>query len=132
MLLAKKLQNTKICTVIENIEQLINYCIPSSTNDEIKRQEKWFSAVHYYKLSMIILRKKNGEYTASKLRNYQEHTGIFGNLWIDLHQERGMTNYIHLIVSGHVYEYMLEWRNRYRFSKQGWESLNSLVKQFFP
>ena len=46
---------------------------------------------------MHILRKKNNEYTVQELKTYKEHTSIFGNFWIDLHQERGMTKYIHFI-----------------------------------
>ena len=76
-------------------------------------------------------KEENNEYTVQELKTYKEHTSIFGNLWIDLHQEYGMKNYIHFIVSGHIYKYMKEWKNLYRFSQQGWESLNSLIKHFF-
>ena len=36
-----------------------------------------------------------------------------------------------MIVAGHILEYMKEWRNLYRYSQQGWESLNLLIKRFF-
>ena len=56
---------------------------------------------------------------------------IFGNLWVSLHQQRGLTNYIHMVISGHILEHKTEWGNLYKFSQQGWESLNSLIKRFF-
>ena len=34
-------------------------------------------------------------------------------------------------ISGHVYKYMVEWGNLYKYSQQEWESLNSLIKRFF-
>jgi hypothetical protein len=42
-----------------------------------------------------------------------------------------MTNYIHVIGSGHRTHYLQEWRNHYRYSQQGWEALNSLLKKLY-
>ena len=42
-----------------------------------------------------------------------------------------ITNYIHLLSSGHMSDYLHKWRNLYLHSQQGWESLNNLVKIFF-
>jgi hypothetical protein len=36
-----------------------------------------------------------------------------------------------MIGSGHVAEYLYKWKNLYRFSQQGWEAMNSLIKTFF-
>jgi hypothetical protein len=36
-----------------------------------------------------------------------------------------------MLSSGHIKYYMEEHRNLYKYSQQGWESLNSKVKQFF-
>jgi hypothetical protein len=48
-----------------------------------------------------------------------------------LYSYAGCTNYIHLLSSGHIAEYMFRWRNLHRFSQQGWEHFNSLLKVFF-
>ena len=125
------LENTKTREVVENIEQLIDFCLPSDNDEAIYHREKWLTVVHHYVSSMNIVQKKDGEYTNKELKQYEKDAAIFGNLWIDLHQEKGMTNYIHMIVAGHILEYMKEWRNLYRYSQQGWESLNLLIKQFF-
>jgi len=36
-----------------------------------------------------------------------------------------------MIGSGHVAEYLFKWKNLYRFSQQGWEAMNSLIKTYF-
>jgi len=41
-----------------------------------------------------------------------------------------MTNYIHMVGSGHIGDFLLRWRNLYRHSQQGWEALNDLIKTF--
>jgi hypothetical protein len=51
--------------------------------------------------------------------------------WIALLREKGVTNYFHMLGSGHFRYYLMEWRNLYRYSQQGWESLNSQIKQVY-
>ena len=76
--------------------------------------------------------KKNGENnTQSELDLYEMHADSFFQLWVDLHGRSGVTKYIHMIVSGHMLEYMLCWGNLTKYSQQGWESLNALIKLFF-
>ncbi len=38
--------------------------------------------------------------------------------------------YIHMLSSGHIAEYLFCWCNLHRFSQQGWEHFNSLLKVF--
>ena len=43
-----------------------------------------------------------------------------------------MTNYIHMLGSGHIAdEYRSEWKNLYQHSQQGWEAFKPLLKTFF-
>ena len=77
------------------------------------------------------MRKKGDNYTRNELKDYEVHTDKFYQLWIDLHGRHGMTNYIHMLGSGHMYEYMVRWGNLTKYSQQGWEALNSLIKVFF-
>jgi hypothetical protein len=48
-----------------------------------------------------------------------------------LWQIEGVTNYIHMIGSGHVAVYLYKWKNLYQYLQQGWEAINSLIKTFF-
>ena len=40
--------------------------------------------------------------------------------WIKLHGIDGVTNYFHMIGSGHILYCLRKWRNLYRYSQQGW------------
>ena len=56
---------------------------------------------------------------------------FFFQLWVQLHGRDGVTNYVHMIGSGHMLEYMKRWGNLTKYSQQGWEALNKLIKLFF-
>ena len=103
-------------------------CLPEA---EEEQKIKWKTAIDHYSWSMVILRKKEGTYTAEELKQYKINVPIWGNLWIELHGDKGMTNYTHMKITFHVHEFMEEWGNLYKYSQQGWESLNSLIKCFF-
>ena len=51
--------------------------------------------------------------------------------WVKLHGKAAITNYVHMLASGHVGEYVFHWGNLYEHSQQGWEAFNALVKSFF-
>jgi hypothetical protein len=68
---------------------------------------------------------------ARGLTSYQRHADLFFQAWVLLWQKEGVTNYIHMIASGHIADYLYKWKNLYRFSQQGWEAMNSLIKTFF-
>jgi hypothetical protein len=56
---------------------------------------------------------------------------LFSQEYIKIVGVEGITNYIHLLGSGHVKYYMQEHQNLYKYSQQGWESLNANFKQVF-
>jgi hypothetical protein len=55
----------------------------------------------------------------------------FFEKYVSLTGCEGITNYIHMLGSSHVKYYMTIHRNLYKFSQQGWESLNSKFMQVF-
>ena len=56
------MENTKICTIVDHIDDLIDLSLPP---EEIERKKKWLEAVSHYRQSMIIVRKKEGNYTTT-------------------------------------------------------------------
>lgn len=48
---------------------------------------------------------------------------LFNQLW----SIEGCTNYMHMLSSGHMTEFMHKQRNLYRFSQQGWEKFNYII-----
>ena len=49
------------------------------------------------------------------------------NLLISLEGKEGMTNYIYLLGSGYIADYLRKYMNIYRRSNQSWERLNKRV-----
>jgi hypothetical protein len=48
-----------------------------------------------------------------------------------MYGDEGVTNYLHMLASGHIMEYLFKYKNLYRHSQQGWEALNHLLKTFY-
>ena len=71
------------------------------------------------------------DFSDEEIEAFGTHCDDCFELWVDLTGLEGMTNYIHMIGSGHMTYYLREWRNLYRYSQQGWEALNSLLKNIY-
>ena len=71
------------------------------------------------------------DFTDNDIIVLQRKIDLFYNLWYDLCGKDGLTNYIHLLGSGHVVYYLKKHRNLYRFSNQVWERLNNRLKLFY-
>ncbi len=58
-----------------------------------------------------------------------------GDNWFDycikLGGRNGLSNYVHIVGSGHLAFYLREWKNLYKYSQQGWESFNSIIKSVY-
>jgi hypothetical protein len=79
---------------------------------------------------MELLRQKH-DFSDDAIMEFQTFVDMFYQSWVELHGKAGVTNYVHMLSSGHISEYLRHWRNLYQHSQQGWESLNSMVKVFF-
>ena len=74
--------------------------------------------------------EKGESYTPDDLNQYRNHTDKFFQIWVELHEHCGVTNYIHMVGSGHMLEYMRSLGNLKNYLQQGWEALNALIKLF--
>jgi len=115
------------CTrkVVNSIELFVDLCI---VDDNEKQQ--WKTSVSHYREALKLLCKKTN-LTVDKLESFQSHVDAFFVLWVNLTGHEGVTNYIHMLASGHISEYLIYWGNLYDHSQQGWEAFNSLIKTFF-
>jgi hypothetical protein len=120
------LSNGRSRKVLNHFNDLIDLCIVDS-----EKNPMWKKAWGHYRKAFEILRKKGEKYTTEEEDAFQNEIDVFFQLWVNLHQHEGVTNYIHMLGAGHVKEYMREWGNLNKFSQQGWESLNALIKAFF-
>ena len=120
------MENYKVRKIVDNLDKLIDISI---VDDERKLRIK--KCVKHYQELMCIMRKKEGNYTEEELACFQDHALEFFQLWVILYSWHGVTNYIHMIGVGHMLEYMQKYGNLNKYSQQGWEALNALIKLFF-
>ena len=109
------MDNVRIRRIVNGFKILIDLCCPDES-----RRKTWIESVEYYAKSMKLVNNKN-EMTDEEIYEYQRVADEFFSRWVDLHGERGITNYAHMIGSGHVTEYLLHWRNLSSHAQQGWE-----------
>ena len=127
---AISMENGRTLKVIDKLELLVDYCLPPDVTPE--KNIKWKQCLPHYRAAMKFLRQKK-DFTDSEIIEFQKHFDLFFQTYIGagMYGSRGMTNYIHLLSSGHMSDYLKKWRNLYIHSQQGWESLNNMMKIFF-
>jgi hypothetical protein len=62
--------------------------------------------------------------------HFQDLIDDFFELWVSLFGCAGVTNYIHLLGSGHILYFLKKYKCLYIYSQQGWEALNSVCTGF--
>ena len=120
------MKNYRCRKVVENITELVNLCVP-----DLDRWRKWLDALYHYNKFMPIMRKKGKNYTRDELNAYEFHADEFFQIWVNLHGPHGIKNYLNMIGSGHMLVYVSRWGNLTKYSQQGWDALNALIKLFF-
>jgi hypothetical protein len=63
--------------------------------------------------------------------NLHRASNIFMDQWIKMCGTKQMTNYVHIIDSGHLTYFAKRYGNLYRYFQQGWEALNQLLKHYY-
>ncbi|KAI2505580.1 hypothetical protein MHU86_8822 [Fragilaria crotonensis] len=120
------MDNNRTRLIINEFELLIEVSFPYS--DANKR--RLLRCLPRYRAALTILRK-NTDYTANEIKAFQEHIDAWFCDWVAVYGKEGCTNYTHMLSSSHVMRYMQEWRCLHRYSQQGWEALNALIKSYF-
>jgi hypothetical protein len=87
------------------------------------------NALSKYKSAMELL-TVHCELTEQENEQFQELIDDFFELWIIVFGDEGITNYIHMLSSGHILYFMKRYDSLYLYSQQGWESLNSTIQTF--
>jgi hypothetical protein len=118
------LDNNRAREIVANMEDLIELSVSTS-----ERKEQYKFAVRKLNAATLIRRQRK-DYTDEDICLFQQNIDDFFQVWVQLHSDSGCTNYIHMLSSGRIAEYMFHWRNLHRFSQQGWEHFNSLLKLF--
>ena len=120
------MDNNRTRAVMNSIELIIEESI-SNSNANKERLVRCFPR---YRAAMIILRK-NTDASDGEIATFQDHIDAWFQDWVHVYGNEGCTNYTHMLSSSHVMRYMQEWKCLHRFSQQGWEALNALIKSYF-
>jgi hypothetical protein len=75
--------------------------------------------------------RRQDYFELAEIEEFQEQADAWYLKWYQLQGRDGISNYIHMISSGHIAFYLKEWGNLYKYSQQGWESMNSLMKSVY-
>ncbi len=112
--------------IINEFELIIEVSFPNSNANK----RRLLRCLPRYRAALTILRK-NTDYTANEIKAFQEHIDAWFCDWVSVYGKEGCTNYTHMLSSSHVMRYMQEWKCLHRYSQQGWEALNALIKAYF-
>ncbi len=88
---------------------------------------KWRESVATY-LQMMTITWQKEDFADEAIDVDHDMCLDFMGEYIDLAGPDNVTNYIHLIGSGHLVSYLKNFRNLYKFSQQGWAALNAKVR----
>jgi hypothetical protein len=121
--------NVHVRKFMNLFHELTAVCFDTTNEEEKARKEEWDVCRDLWVIVVEIARKKE-DFSDAEIDTFQTHCDTFSEAWLHLHRggDGGMTNYFHIVAAGHLSYYLREWRNLYRFSQQGWEGMNSVIK----
>jgi len=122
--------------ILDSFEQLVDVCITEkgekdNGNTVVEEVTLWKSAIVHYRMALqIMLSKVNC--VEQEVITMQNHFDMFSQIVIFKlgYDKQIITNYMHLIHTGHMAEYMFHLKCLYRHSQQGWEHLMGNLKQY--
>ncbi len=122
-----KFANWRARKIIKEIDGLADICIPE--NQEDKRNE-WKHTVSLYRNTIESLQFRN-QFNDAAIDEFQNKADDFFSAWLSLQGYDGITNYIHMLGSGHIRYYLRKWGNLWTLQNQGWEQYNARVQMYW-
>jgi hypothetical protein len=107
-----------------------------SINEQLIRENNRFRLMKWNNMCDNLIRlwkpiEKRSEFTDEDIDDLHIMSNKFMGHLMDILGAVHMTNYIPIIGSGHLTFFAKKYKNLYRFSQQGWESLNQLLKHYY-
>jgi hypothetical protein len=121
---ALKMDNNRTHSIINEIELIIEGSFPDSDDNK----QRLLRCFPQYRAAAVIIRK-NTDLTEEEIATFQDHINAWFCDWVKVYGKEGCTN-THMLSSGHVMQYMKEWKCLNCYSQQGWEALNALIALF--
>ena len=108
-----------------------NHLVDACTSDYTPEyREKWQLACSKF-LVVIKLLESREEFSSDRVDAFQLQCDDFGHIFFALTGRDGMTNYFHILRSGHFSYFFRKYGNLYLLSQQGWENVNGTYKRTF-
>jgi hypothetical protein len=123
------MDNNRTRRVVNAIELLIEVSFDGE-GELNERRNVLLKCFPHYRAALLILRKDT-DASDEEIMTFQHHIDSWFSGWVQAYGREGCTNYTHMLSSSHVMRYMQEWKCLNRFSQQGWEALNALIKSYF-
>jgi hypothetical protein len=120
------LPNTHVRKFMTAFDIIGQFCITS----DLVRQAQWIDTVQRWNLVITSARRRE-DFDEGAIEDFQTLADDWFEKWIKLVGRDGLSNYFHIVGSGHLSFYLREWKNLYKYSQQGWESYNSLIKSVY-
>jgi hypothetical protein len=115
-------QNSTVRCMIRSVDLLIEQAFPGDNNEKktklILACNKYCRAIKLLTLHRVL--------TECEQEEFQTLIDDFYEIWVELFSTEGITNYIHLLGSGHILYFLQKYQCLYLYSQQGWEHLNSI------
>jgi len=120
-----QVKNNVSRSIINHIDTIIEAAFPPGD----AMASSLIIALSKYKEAMGLL-TQHRELTEEETDHFQDLIDDFFEAWVDIFGDEGITNYIHMLGSGHILYFMKTYGCLYLYSQQGWESLNSTIQTF--
>jgi hypothetical protein len=120
--------NQHVRKFLKELHKVTDALFDVANEEEKARKEAWDECRDLWAEVTEMARMKE-DFSDEDIAEFQDRCDDFIDAWLDLcGGNLGMTNYFHIVAAGHLTYYLKVWRNLYRFSQQGWEGMNSVVK----
>jgi len=96
---------------------------------DAERTIRWRNMLQKY-IEVMTVAFQHEDFSDDDIEAFQDSVDEWFFIYVELVGIQGITNYMHLLGAGHLYHYLMRWRNLYRYQQQGWEKKNGVIASF--
>jgi hypothetical protein len=110
----------------KDIEYSLDEILPLIITDHPDKLAYWTSCMSKLSEMFKILGKRK-DFTEPEIKDVQTKIDAWLKLWLGIAKREIFTNYIHMLVTGHIAHFLTKYKHIYWYSNQGWEFQNKQV-----